>query len=676
MKQRHALRQRLALGLYRLVMLLAMPVLWAGILWRGLIQRSYWKNLGQRWGLIEVIPGSWGGILLHAASLGEAQAARPLVDALLKRYPARMITVSCQTPTGLALVEKQWGGQVRAVYLPLDTRGACSRFLDRLQPRLLILLEREIWPVLLHECQARVMDVALVNARLSARSARMSQRLNWLITPALAQLCAVHAADPQSAQRLIDCGAVADRVAVGGNLKFDIPVQEAWSEEVVQALGSVRERPMVLLASTHEGEEAEALKHWSTVLARFPNALLVMVPRHPHRFEHVAKLIEQSHLRMIKRSSQQPIHPADQIVLVNAMGELQQWYRLATVCAVAGSWMPIGGHNALEALLVGQPVLFGPHTKNFETLYQEIEQAGAGERAATVAELMARVLAWLGDAELLARKSEAALRWVKSHHGADQRAMAQLAPFFPAPLASLVQIEDGHHTSWHDAALLGGLSTAWYRGTRAEATNQALRGGRGKVKLLENGSAQFVLRHYYRGGLIGKILGDRFLRKPFFLARSMQEYHLLSLMHAWQLPVPQIVGAHHQAGWLFDRCDLLMRYVKDSVSLHTMLCDQDVSQETWTAIGRMIARFHARQVDHVDLNCHNILLQSVEKNGTHSVEPLLLDFDKCSLHAGESWKPSNLDRLQRSLRKEKRLRPDLRWQEAHWQWLRDGYARP
>jgi 3-deoxy-D-manno-octulosonic-acid transferase len=674
MKQRHGLRQRMSLSLYRLGMLLAMPALWAGILWRGWSQRSYWQKLGQRWGWIDVIPGNWGGVLVHAASLGEAQAARPLVDALLKRYPARMITVSCQTPTGLALVEKQWGGQVRAVYLPLDIQSACRRFLDRLQPRLLILLEREIWPVLMNECQARVIPVALVNARLSERSARMSQRLSWLMQPALAQLCVVHAADQDSAQRLIDCGAVADCVKVGGNLKFDIPVQEAWSEEVVQALGALHDRPMVLLASTHEGEESEVLKHWPAVLTRFPQTLLVIVPRHPHRFEDVARLVEQSALRMIKRSSQQPIQPADQIVLVDAMGELQQWYRLATVCAVAGSWMPIGGHNAVEALLVGKPVLFGPHTKNFETLYLEVQQAGAGERATTVAQLMDRVLAWLSDAALLARKSEAAVRWVRSHHGADQRAMSQLRPFLPAMLTSPTHVKKGSSTQWHDATLLGGLPVSWYMKNGSEAASRLLRGGRGKVKLLQDGSAQFVLRHYQRGGLIGKVLGDRFLRKKPFLSRAMQEYHLLSLMYAWHLPVPQVVAAHHHAGSLFDRCDLLMRYVENSESLHTMLCDQLLEKNVWIDIGHMIARFHAHQVDHVDLNCHNILLRSVEQDGVQLIQPSLIDFDKCNLREGDDWKQSNLDRLRRSLRKEKRLKSDLHWQEEHWQWLLDGYA--
>jgi 3-deoxy-D-manno-octulosonic-acid transferase len=517
--------------------------------------------------------------------------------------------------------------------------------------------------------------VALVNARLSERSARMSRRLGWLMRPALAQFCTVHTADEYSAQRLIGCGAVADRVAVGGNLKFDIPVQEAWSEEEVQALGKLQDRPLVLLASTHEGEEAEVLKHWPTVLAQFPQALLVIVPRHPHRFEHVAKLVEQSALRMVKRSSHQPIQSTDHIVLVDAMGELQQWYRLATVCAVAGSWMPIGGHNPLEALLVGKPVLFGPHTKNFETLYLEIEQAGAGERAASVDALMKRVVYWLGDDSLLATKSQAAQRWVHSHRGADQRAMAQLETFLPKHLASPVQIKDGNDTSWHNAALLGDLPEAWHRTSSSESATDPLRGGRGQVKLLQDKTSKFVLRHYHRGGLIGKILGDRFLRKKAFLSRSIQEFHLLSLMHAWQLPVPQAVAARHEAGVLFDRCDLLMVYVDNSMSLHAMLCDATLSQLVWADVGRMIARFHAQQVNHVDLNCHNILLQPTSQDDGIHVRPLLIDFDKCSLRAGDDWKQSNLDRLQRSLRKEKRLRPNLQWQEEHWQWLLDGYAR-
>jgi 3-deoxy-D-manno-octulosonic-acid transferase len=677
MKQRHGLRQRLAFGLYRLVFLLVLPALWLGILWRGLRQRAYWQKLRQRWGYISVIPSGWGGILVHAASVGEVHAARPLVDALLKLYPDQMITLSCQTPTGLALVEKEWSGRVRGVYLPMDTRGACRRFLDRLQPRLLILLERELWPVLLHECEIRVIRVALVNARLSERSERMCKRLAWVMQPALAQLCAVHAADVTSAQRLLDCGVVAERVQVGGNLKFDIPVHDAWGADEVQALGAIRNRPVVVLASSHDGEESQVLKHWPSVLEHTPQALLVIVPRHPHRFEQVAKLIEQSALRLTKRSSMKPIDFTDQAVLVDTMGELQQWYRLATVCAVAGSWIPIGGHNALEALLVGKPVLFGPHTHNFETLYAEIEQAGAGERTANVAQLIDRVKHWLGDAPLLAKRSYAALQWLQSHRGADQRAMMQLVPFLPALLKPTVQEISGKSTTWHDPELLGNLPLPWRlkdSSASADMPTHPLRGGRGKVKLLQDGSSQFVLRHYYRGGLVGKVLGDRFLRKKPYLGRSAREYHLLSLMHAWQLPVPQTVAAHHQAGCLFDRCDLLMTYVENSVSLHTVLCNTQISQDAWGMIGKTIAQHHTFQIDHVDLNCHNILLQTSHAEQVVVTRPVLIDFDKCALRGGESWKKDNLNRLLRSLKKEKRLRPDLCWHQEHWQWLTNGYA--
>jgi 3-deoxy-D-manno-octulosonic-acid transferase len=676
MKKRYALCQRMALGLYQLGMLLAQPMVLVGLLWRGFRQPSYWQNFKQRWGWIDVMPQGWGGILVHAASLGEVHAARPVIDRLLERYPGRMLTVSCQTPTGLAQVQKQWAGAVRAVYLPLDTHGACYRFLSRLQPRLIVLLEREIWPNLLHACEMRVIPVVLINARLSERSARLCRKLSWLMAPALGVLRAIHAADKQSAERLVACGAKVDVVRWGGNLKFDVPVQPSWTEATIRATGWESQRPIVLLASSHDGEEAQALAQWASFVASKPQALLVIVPRHPHRFEQVAQLIEQHGLSYSRRSHQKPMDPADQILLVDTMGELQQWYRLATVCAIAGSWANVGGHNALEALRVGRPVLFGPHTHNFEALYEEIEQAGAGERIASISDLMTRAMHWLNNPALLKQYSLAASTWVQSHQGSSERAMEHLLPMLPSVLAETRLHHQDRGTVWQHPTRLGQTVVPWGQDSPLTTTSDlaTLRGGRGQAKLFKGQHAAYVLRHNHRGGLVGKVLGDRYLRTQAYDSRSLQEFYLLSLMEAWNLPVPQVAAARHESGLIFDRCDIVTCYVADSMSLHALLCQENVDIHLWSAIGSMIAQFHRHQIDHVDLNCHNILLQRIHEESTVPWAPLLIDFDKCRLRDGDGWKSSNLERLQRSLRKEKRLRANLNWQEEQWQALMQAYT--
>jgi 3-deoxy-D-manno-octulosonic-acid transferase len=673
MKLRLGLRQRLALLAYQVCMMFVLPLIAAALFWRGFRQASYWQNLPQRLGYLDIVANAWGGILVHAASLGEVLAAQPLIDALLERYPARLLTVSCQTPTGLAQVHKQWGGRIRAVYLPVDTPGACRRFLSRVQPRLVILLERELWPTLMAQCDQRLIPVVLVNARLSDRSARQCQRLAWLMKPVLAQLSAIHAADQPSADRLIRCGASEQVVQYGGNLKFDIPVQRAWSQETVRALGALKNRVVMLLASSHEGEEAQVLDLWPDFLLRFPHALLVIVPRHPHRFEHVAQLIAQRGLRFVKRSQAAAIDTADQVMLVDAMGELQQWYRMATVCALGGSWTNVGGHNALEALLVGQAVLFGSHTQNFETLYADIERVGAGERTASVAQMMERAKQWLDQSTLMAQRSQNALTWVQSNLGSSTRAMAQIQDFLPPALAEIAVEKTDSITVYKNPQWLFDSEIPWQRSRTVPTTNTTtLPGGRAKVRLWRQSAWRLVIRHAQRGGLIGKILGDRFLRQASYCSRSVQEFQLLRVMHAWGLPVPQAVAARHEAGLCFYRCDLITLYMEDSVNLHSSLCLQPLSLESWQAIGRMVAQFHAHQIDHVDLNCHNILLLPADGAGK-LYKPALIDFDKCQLRPGDKWKASNLSRLQRSLQKEKKLRPELHWQPEDWQGFITGY---
>jgi 3-deoxy-D-manno-octulosonic-acid transferase len=313
---------------YRLLArLLCLPLL-GWLWWRGRQEPAYRVGLTERLGFIDVRPEGLGGVWLHAASVGEAQAARPLIAALLDQVPAHQLTISCQTPTGAATLRDHWGTRLRVLHAPLDTPGACGRFLNRLQPRLLVLMERELWPEWLAQCRAEAIPVVLVNARLSASSARRYERWPSLMRPVWRQLQRVAAADEDSAQRFRDLGVPAERVLVTGNLKFDDPAL-ASPAPLPERWPGLQGRTVVVAGSTHAPEEAELLAAWPAFQRRHPEALLVLVPRHPQRFDSVAEQIRRQGLRCVRRSSAQTLQADTEVLLGDTMGELTAWYRSA-----------------------------------------------------------------------------------------------------------------------------------------------------------------------------------------------------------------------------------------------------------------------------------------------------------------------------------------------------------
>jgi len=401
--------------LYSLILYLATPLIWLRLLWRSRKQPEYLQHLGERYGFYrQSAPAKL--IWVHAVSVGETRAAQPLIEGLMARWPEHRILLTGMTPTGREAGQQVYGERVIQAYLPYDYPGATARFLRHFSPAFGILMETEIWPNLLAAAKSRQVPVMLANARLSARSARGYGKLDGLVRPAFSSLSGVAAQTAGDAERLGALGA--RQVEVCGNLKFDVtPAAEsmALGENWRLAIG---QRPVWLAASTREGEEELVLEAWQKVLV--PDALLVLVPRHPQRFEEVAGLLGQRGLSYVRRSSGLP-EAATQVWLGDSMGEMAAYFRLADLAFIGGSLLPLGGQNLIEAAACGCPVLVGPHTFNFLQATEDAIAAGAARRIDDPEALGVVVDGLLRNREELAAMCDAASRFMLNHQGAGQR---------------------------------------------------------------------------------------------------------------------------------------------------------------------------------------------------------------------------------------------------------------
>ncbi|HLS56109.1 MAG TPA: lipid IV(A) 3-deoxy-D-manno-octulosonic acid transferase [Zeimonas sp.] len=436
----------MARWLYTIAWYLAMPLVLAYLLWRSRRQPEYRRQLGERFGVHELRTDMQPLIWLHAVSVGETRAAQPLVAALLEHYPGHEVLVTHMTPTGRETGAALFAGQpVHQAYLPYDYPFAARRFLRAWRPTIGIVLETELWPNLVATARREGVPMALVSARLSERSLRKARRWSTLIRPALASLDLVLAQTDADARRLAQLGRHA--VPVVGNLKFDVvaePSLEArghrWRAAWLAGRGTgALPRFCVIAASTREGEEALLLDAWAAQLqppalaSRFP-PLLVVVPRHPQRFDEVAALIEARGWRMARRSRLADDQGCDaQVLLGDSMGEMAAYYALADVAIIGGSLLPFGGQNLIEACAAGVPVIVGPHTFNFGEASDQAIAADAAIRVPDAARAVGEALGLVLDAERLQSMSDRALAFTAQHRGATARTLAALAPFIGAP---------------------------------------------------------------------------------------------------------------------------------------------------------------------------------------------------------------------------------------------------
>ena len=388
-----------------------------------------------RLGRIPPTPPGEPMLWLHCASVGEVLAARPLLEALLERYPGHRLTLTTMTATGAerarALAASRGDGRLVHRFVPLDFPAAAARFVTRLRPALALFFETELWPNLLHACHRQGVPVAVVNGRLSPGAFRGYRRLRPLMHEALACVDWLAAKSSADAERFQALGMAAERTAVVGSLKFDIGSDDvAWgvSERLRTRFG---ERPVWVAGSTHEGEEAALLAAHARLREVHPEALLVLVPRHPQRFDGVAALCEQAGMPAARRSRDEWPTDTTAVYLGDTMGELLALYGAAGLAFVGGSLVPIGGHNLLEPAALGVPVLTGPELANFAEVAEVLREAEALVGVADEAALAASLAALFADPAERRRLGEAGRAVVAANRGALARTLEGLARLLP-----------------------------------------------------------------------------------------------------------------------------------------------------------------------------------------------------------------------------------------------------
>jgi len=417
---------------YQLLVYLATPFVFLFWLWRGFTRKGYHDRLGQRFGF-GVPDIRSGSVWVHAVSVGEVQAAAPLIKALKERFSALPVVVTTVTPTGAERVRRLFGDEVVHCFAPFETPGAVRRFFDRIRPELAVIIETELWPNLYAECGRRRVPLVLASARISPRSVARYRHLTPLFREALSHGIIIAAQSEQDAKRFRDLGAAPARTFVTGNIKFDVEIDESLATRGRQfAAEHFPGRRVWIAASTHAGEEEIALAAHRRLLESVPDALLILVPRHPERFAAVAELIAAQGLDCVQRTSGAPCSPETRVFLGDTMGELPLFYAASDIAFVAGSLVPIGGHNLLEPASLGLPILTGPHLFNAEDIAAMFAERGASQVINDDEELAAALERLFADEAARRQMGERARRLLLDNRGALSSLLELLEPLTPA----------------------------------------------------------------------------------------------------------------------------------------------------------------------------------------------------------------------------------------------------
>jgi 3-deoxy-D-manno-octulosonic-acid transferase len=394
---------------------------------RGITNRSYLRRIGERLGI--GYPRLERCIWIHAVSVGEVVAAVPLIRALGRRFPDRPLLVTTVTPTGAARVASVFGDEVHHTYIPFEAPHVVNRFFSATNPEIALVLETEIWPNLYRGCGVRNIPLVLVSARISPRSVRGYRRLLPLFRETLSHGIIIAAQSEADAERFLSLGAAPERTRVTGNIKFDVelpPDLPLRGRELRAELFG--DRPVWIAASTHEGEEEIVLAAQQALLKTRPEVLLVLVPRHPQRFPAVRDMVVKQGMSVVSRTDDEACNASTQVFLGDTMGELTLFYAASDVAFVAGSLVPIGGHNLLEPAALGLPLLSGPHVFNAQEIADMFVAKGASRLVHDSADLAAAVDGLLSDPETASRLGNAGRGILERNRGSLARLMAMIEP--------------------------------------------------------------------------------------------------------------------------------------------------------------------------------------------------------------------------------------------------------
>lgn len=412
---------------YTLLFYLALPVILLRLLLRARRAPAYRRRIGERFGWFAA-PAQTGGIWVHAVSVGETIAAAPLIRELRQRFPDLPITVTTMTPTGSERVRALFGDDVFHVYAPYDMPDAIGRFLRRVRPRLAIIMETELWPNTVHACARRRIPVLLANARLSARSARGYAKLRSLSAAMLRELTAVIAQNAEDGERFVELGLPCARLEVSGSIKFDIELDAALLAQArgLKAAWQLNDRSIWIGASTHAGEDEILLRAHRQLRAVHADALLILVPRHPERFDLVAALIAREGFHCVRRSTGAAVTVDTAVLLGDTMGELLCMYGCADIAVVGGSFVERGGHNTLEPAAWGLPIVTGPSAFNFREIAELLAKVGASTVVRNADELARELIRLTDNPALCGQRGAAARQVVEGNRGALRKLCATI----------------------------------------------------------------------------------------------------------------------------------------------------------------------------------------------------------------------------------------------------------
>ncbi|SPK71387.1 3-deoxy-D-manno-octulosonic acid transferase [Cupriavidus taiwanensis] len=421
--------------LYSLLWVVVLPLALLRLAWRARKEPGYLQHVGERLGAYGSLPKPGPWLWVHAVSVGETRAAQPLVEALLAAHPHHRLLLTHMTPTGRQTGAQLFGQQTRVVqcYLPYDLPWLVRRFMRYFRPQVGMLMETEVWPNLVHGARKAGVPLYLVNARLSPRSYRRTARFGRAAAAMYRDFAGVLAQTAGDAERFRALGVPA--VQITGNLKFDMqpaPAGVALGRQLRKAFGA---RAVLAAASTREGEEAmllDAFSRWDSLAPGVPRPALLLIPRHPQRFDEVAAMAARAGFSVERRSSldlereRSPL-TAD-LVLGDSMGEMAMYFAASDLAFIGGSLLPLGGQNLIEACAAGTPVLIGPHTFNFAQATEDAIAAGACLRVDNADVLMRSAAGVLADPARLAEMRAHAQTFAGLHRGATVRTLAAVAP--------------------------------------------------------------------------------------------------------------------------------------------------------------------------------------------------------------------------------------------------------